>query len=84
MSNRPSLSLDVAQGFHRLSAGWGGGGVGGRGGSAPSGAKSDAAALECRADEYLPRWPSQIINNSQASARQCQGRRTGEQPTSKQ
>lgn len=39
MSNRPSLSLDVALGFHRLLAEgeWGG-------------AKSDTAALECRTD----------------------------------
>lgn len=74
MSNRPSLSLDVALGFHSLLAGEGQRrGVG----SAPSGAKSDAAALECRADEYLQRWPSEIINNGQAASPcQCQARST--------
>lgn len=74
MSNRPSLSLDVALGFHNLLAEEGQR----RGeGLAPSRDKSDAAALECRTDEDLPRWPLEIINNGQAASPcQCQGRST--------
>lgn len=75
MSNRPSLSLDVALGFHSLLAEEGQR----RGeGLAPSRAKSDAAALECRTDEYLP---SEIINNGRPASAKVEVQLSSEQPT---
>lgn len=70
MSNCLLLSLDVAKGFQSLL-------LGGPKGQRPVGV-SDAAVLECRADEYLLNWPSEIINNGKVLPCQCQGKSTVE------